>query len=318
MSKEKIFSKLNERFPIKDWEILTEYKNMHFKLEIKTKYGNCKVTPQDLLRSTEISIRSAVNKTEYFINRYNDLFKHDYDFSKFIFTKAKEHSTIICKKHGEFRMKPNNLMSGHGCNECGNLKISEKLKCTTNTFIIKSNIIHDDFYIYNNTIYGENNKSKVIITCPIHGDFYQTISDHLSGYGCKECGKIIISKATSKIQPHLRKMTEKIRALISSSYRRKSYKKNSPSAEILGCSWDEFRIYLEDNLYNYKVDCSDMDLDHIIPISSAKTENELHLLNHYSNFQLLPRIYNQHIKRINSFNKEHFEKWLIETEYNKC
>ena len=310
--------KIDEKFPDRDWKIITPYINMHQQIDISTKYGICSITAQTLLNSKDITIKSAINKTEYFINRFNDLFGDIFDFSKFVYNNSRTHSIVICKQHGEFKIKPNNLMSGHGCPECGNIKISEKLKSTIEEFIIKANKIHNNFYNYDNSVYGKSNKSKIDIVCPLHGNFSQTISDHLSGYGCKECGKIIISEAVSKIPIHLRKMTQKIRNLISSSYRRKTYNKNSSSAEILGCNWEEFKEHLENNPYGYTIDCSDLDLDHIIPISSALTENDLYKLNKYHNFQLLPRVYNQYIKRTKEFNREHFEQWLIDTGYSSC
>jgi len=43
----------------------------------------------------------------------------DYDFKKFIYTKAKEKSSIICKKcNNEFQSSPNNYLSGKRCPVC--------------------------------------------------------------------------------------------------------------------------------------------------------------------------------------------------------
>mgnify|MGYP003304460647 CR=1 FL=1 len=42
-------------------------------------------------------------------------------------------------------------------------------------------------------------EEKVCIICPIHGEFWQTPNDHLSGYGCPECGKISKKKYTLDI-----------------------------------------------------------------------------------------------------------------------
>jgi hypothetical protein len=69
------------------------------------------------------------------------------------------------------------------------------------------------------------------------------------------------------------------------------YSKSKHTAELIGCSWEELREYLEsqfidgmtwDNntFYGWHV-------DHIIPLASAKTLEELELLCHYTNLQPL-------------------------------
>ena len=98
----------------------------------------------------------------------------------------------------------------------------------------------------------------------------------------------------------------------------KNIRKREEFTSVLGCNWEQFKEHLENNPYNYTIDCLDLDLDHIVPISDAVDENSFYNLCHYSNFQLLPRVYNQHIKRAKKFDKEHFEKWLIDTNYNNC
>jgi hypothetical protein len=41
-----------------------------------------------------------------------------YDYSKVNYTKSRESVIIICKIHGEFKQKPNDHLSGCGCNKC--------------------------------------------------------------------------------------------------------------------------------------------------------------------------------------------------------
>ena len=43
----------------------------------------------------------------------------DLDFSKFVYTGAKVKSVVVCKKHGEFLSRPNDLKFDHGCSKCG-------------------------------------------------------------------------------------------------------------------------------------------------------------------------------------------------------
>ena len=56
-------------------------------------------------------------------------------------------------------------------------------KLTTEQFIQKAKLVHFDKYNYNPTLY-ENAKTKVTINCPVHGDFEQLPSNHLTGFGC--------------------------------------------------------------------------------------------------------------------------------------
>ena len=53
-------------------------------------------------------------------------------------------------------------------------------------FISKSAIKHNNFYSYQRTSYI-NSKTKVIITCPTHGDFLQRPFSHLKGDRCAKC-----------------------------------------------------------------------------------------------------------------------------------
>lgn len=60
-------------------------------------------------------------------------------------------------------------------------------KLTIEEFIERARKAHGDKYDYTKVEY-KNNKTKVCIICPIHGEFWQLPCDHLSGNGCKECG----------------------------------------------------------------------------------------------------------------------------------
>ena len=59
-------------------------------------------------------------------------------------------------------------------------------KLTTKVFIEKAKQIHGDKYDYSKVEYV-NNRTKVCIICPTHGEFWQIPKDHLKGHGCKLC-----------------------------------------------------------------------------------------------------------------------------------
>lgn len=59
-------------------------------------------------------------------------------------------------------------------------------KVTTEIFIDKANLIHNEKYDYSKSIYLKTH-TKIKIICLIHGEFLQTPASHLSGRGCPKC-----------------------------------------------------------------------------------------------------------------------------------
>ena len=75
---------------------------------------------------------------------------------------------------------------------------------------------------------------------------------------------------------------------MSSAIKRQGYSKKTKAYNILKCEFSFFMDWLNgvaSNGYTYGI--GDLHLDHVVPISLSETEEELLLLNHYSNFQLL-------------------------------
>lgn len=106
------------------------------------------------------------------------------------------------------------------------------------------------------------------------------------------------------------KLTSNLKNLIRTSFKRNNLNKNSKSNMILGCSIEDFKKHLESNFEpwmtweNYgnwngtpKELNTAWDIDHIIPTSTAKTEDELIKLNHYTNLKPLCSYTNRFIKR---------------------
>lgn len=60
-------------------------------------------------------------------------------------------------------------------------------KKTIDEFVKEANLVHKGKYDYSKTAYV-NNRTKVIIICPEHGEFSQTPDKHLAGQGCPVCG----------------------------------------------------------------------------------------------------------------------------------
>jgi hypothetical protein len=84
-------------------------------------------------------------------------------------------------------------------------------------------------------------------------------------------------------------MKMRLRKATGKAFHRFGYTKRSKTTEILGCSWEEVKAHIESGFtdgMNWE-NRSMWHIDHIIPLASAKNEDELKKLCHYTNLQPL-------------------------------
>jgi tRNA U34 5-carboxymethylaminomethyl modifying GTPase MnmE/TrmE len=104
------------------------------------------------------------------------------------------------------------------------------------------------------------------------------------------------------------KFKTNVRNLIKNSLKNKGFKKLTRSEQILGCTFEEFKTYLESKfepwmtwenrgLYNGELNYG-WDIDHIIPLNTATCEADIIRLNHYTNLQPLCSYTNRIIKKL--------------------
>jgi len=120
-------------------------------------------------------------KTQQFINKAIAIHGNRYDYSKFKYVTVRTKSTIICSIHGDFEQTPDSHLQGSNCRKCANVYIP-----SSKEFVEKASLIHKNKYSYNNIDYI-NNRTKITITCPLHGDFKQSPDHHIQGSGCPKC-----------------------------------------------------------------------------------------------------------------------------------
>lgn len=148
-------------------------------------------------------------------------------------------------------------------------------------------------YFLNNTEQHEKSKKRSL-------EYYKNNTEKFKDYRA-EYEKIRIK--TDKIFL----LRRRIKCNISGSIKRQNHNKTSKTEDILGCSFEEFKKYIESKfelwmtwenygLYNGELNYG-WDLDHIIPIASAKSEEDVIKLNHYTNFQPLCSKFNRVIKK---------------------
>lgn len=130
-----------------------------------------------LAKSSKLSLSN-----EEFINRLRDMFGDNYDYSKVKYNGTRGYVTIVCPKHGEFKARVGTLSRGVGCLKC---KEEERLKKFNDLYIKKFKEYYPDLD-YSKTVYTGWD-TRIVITCPKHGDF-EVLPNHFLRYkGCPKC-----------------------------------------------------------------------------------------------------------------------------------
>lgn len=116
-----------------------------------------------------------------------------YTYDELSFTKVVDKLTVICPKHGAFRVTGANHLQGCGCPKCAHENISLANTIHFDEFMPRATEVHGNRYKYSEGRY-RNLGDLVGIECPKHGIFYQRGYSHLEGYGCRKCSNNGTSK----------------------------------------------------------------------------------------------------------------------------
>lgn len=110
-----------------------------------------------------------------------------------------------------------------------------------------------------NKEYGQNNKEKISLN---KKKYYSNNRDKI-----RDSKRIYMRK--KRYEDPLFKLRDGISGLIYHSIRKNGYKKNSKTETILGCSYEEFKLFIESKFQDGMTwdNKGDWHLDHIIPIS---------------------------------------------------
>lgn len=123
---------------------------------------------------------------EKFIKKHGDKYVYNLVDYKNTITKV----SIICKKHGLFKITPNSHLNGSGCYECGREKVNTSRLTSNKDFINKCKLIHNDIYDYSKVDY-KGLKEYIIINCKKHGDFKQKATNI---YGDKVVKNVVMRR----------------------------------------------------------------------------------------------------------------------------
>ena len=148
---------------------------------------------------------------EEFIKKAIEKHGDKYDYSKVEYVGTHTKVCIICPnpEHGEFEQTPSNHLQGHGCPKCKGDKNRERKSSNKEEFIKKASKVHGDKYNYSEVEYV-NDRTKVCIKCPEHGEFWQTPHDHLAVHGCPTCGVENACKKNTSTKENFVKKANKV------------------------------------------------------------------------------------------------------------
>lgn len=184
---EQFIKTATEKFGDKYDYTLTEFKGSHHPVTVICKeHGEFSKPARDFLKRgcSHCGGRKPMT-TERFLAMSREIYGDTYDYSESVATSLKSRVIIKCKVpgHGSWTPTVENHINGvSGCPLCaGNVKY------TTETFIAKAQDVHQHRYSYEYVKYAGDNKVKVVITCPKHGNFEQSPMAHLAGQGCPTC-----------------------------------------------------------------------------------------------------------------------------------
>ena len=123
---------------------------------------------------------------EEFIKKAREVHGDKYEYTKVEYVNNRTKVCIKCHKHGKFWQVPSSHLNGNGCPECANEVTGERCRLSKEEFIKKARETHGNEYDYSKVEYV-NNKTKVCIICPEHGEFRQAPHSHMQGVGCPKC-----------------------------------------------------------------------------------------------------------------------------------
>lgn len=203
---------INLRLSTKEEVVLNQIKSNIEKYGVKYKWQSediKKKAEESCLKRYGVTNYGMINKSHHneetrkmfekeFVEVSKKVHDNKYSYDKVHYVNARTKVIITCPIHGDFETLPDSHKNkGTGC-----LKCSGKYKKNKDEFIENARNIHKQKYNYDKVNYI-NNRTKVIITCPIHGDFEQIPANHINlGYGCPKCG-FYYSRGEEKIERYL-------------------------------------------------------------------------------------------------------------------
>jgi hypothetical protein len=136
----------------------------------------------------------------------------------------------------------------------------------------------------------QNNKEKYLSRAKKrYEENRQELIEKACDYQKANLRKILKQRKSRMVDDDLYAIKERVRCLIKESIKKMNFSKNSKTSEILGCSKNEFKAHIEKQFLKGMTwgNRNEWHLDHIVPISTAKNQEDVIRLNHFTNLRPL-------------------------------
>ena len=183
-------------------------------------HGEFRMSPNNHQRGQNCPECARIHRARVKINKYRNMcitkFKEahgdKYDYSQVVYKLGRQNVTIICpvvtngKIHGPFLQTPENHWNGQGCPTCATIACAYSKRNTREGIIarFKERWPFEIYgYSYDKYVYVDYKCTPSIITCPKHGDFLQTASNHLDKRnvsGCYQCSMEFIGASKKQLE----------------------------------------------------------------------------------------------------------------------
>lgn len=163
-------------------------------------------------------------------------------------------------------------------------------KCTAKTYKWREN--HPDRISNYRKKYYQENKDKISEQKKLVYEKYKEKYQSRNRKYQKDNHVSLMKKRKERIEASpLLQFKERIRCLVKNSFYRLKHNKNRRTSQILGADWETIKNHFvsqfKDGMTWEAFIAGEIHVDHIKPLASAKTEEELISLCHYTNLQPL-------------------------------
>ena len=194
---------------------------------------------------------ASKSNTDDFIKKSKEKFGDFLNYSKVNYITSKIEVILICPKHNEFKIKPEqHLRKIYACSKCAKEASGNKTRSNIEDFIKRSRNKFGNFLDYSKAKYININ-SNIILICPKHGEFNVSVKSHFQAkYPCSECSYDI---KRNNHEDFIKKSKEKFGEYL--DYSKVNYVDNKTPITLICPFHKEFDIIPSSHLNSNKYAC---------------------------------------------------------------